>query len=195
MSEESSSRTLTELLSAVSSGSVAAREQLWGHAYPELKRIAHRELGRRQSGQTLQTTSLVNEAYCRLAGSTTIEPKDRVHFFALAATAMRHILIDYARSKQRQKRGSGQRALTLDEEDLSATAINSVSALSEDIIDLDEALNRLSEFDARAARVVECRYFGGLGVDETAAVLEISPRTVKRDWAVAKAWLLRELRN
>ena len=191
----SSSSSITELLAAASAGDDEAREQAWERAYPELKKIAHRELGRRQPGQTLQTTSLVNEAYSRLADRVVNDVTDRTHFYALAVTAMRHILIDYARGRRRLKRGGEQRSLPLTEEYLKVSAINSVSDFSENLIDLDTALYRLAKFDPRAASVVECRFFAGLGVNETASVLKIAPRTVKRDWAAARAWLLRELRK
>lgn len=178
---------ITELLAAASEGDADAREEVWERVYPDLKEIAHRELGRGRSGDTLQTTSLVHEAYLKVVDRSKVAWKDRIHFYSMASRAMRHILVDYARTQGRQKRGGGEKLLSLQDRDLG------VEAFSEELLDLDKALDQLATVDERAVRVVECRYFTGLGVDETAEVLDVSPRTVKRDWSVARAYLLREL--
>lgn len=197
MSGSPSSEPITALLSAAAEGDAGARERLWERVYPNLREIAHREMGRERSGQTLQTTSLVNEAYLRLVDQTEAGWKDRVHFFAVSATVMRHVLIDFARSRNRKKRGGAQKPLELDEELLGGEVPGSGSGtgFSEELLDLGAALDRLAAFDERGARVVDCRFFAGLSVDETAEALGVSPRTVKSDWAGARAWLLRELQE
>ena len=155
--------------------------------YDELHQLAHRELRRRGGAATLKTTGLVHEAYLKLIDQTRIEVQDRGHFLALAATAMRHIVIDRARSRQTLKRGGDWRRVTFDEDALAA------DPRPEALLALDEALDRLERFDQRLCRVVECRFFAGLTVAETAAALEVSPRTVDRAWQKAKAWLYLEI--
>jgi RNA polymerase sigma-70 factor (ECF subfamily) len=164
-----------------------AIDRLLPAIYEELRRIAHHRLRAEQTGHTLETTGLVHEAYLRLVGSERLEFESHAHFLAIAAQAMRHILIDSALTRRTQKRGGGVRALPLDAEPIIA------EERSEEVLALDEALQRLAAINARQARVVECRYFGGMNIDETAIALDMSPATVKRDWTLARAWLNREL--
>jgi RNA polymerase sigma-70 factor (ECF subfamily) len=156
--------------------------------YDELRRQAHRYLQKERRGHTLQTTALVHEAYLKLAEQKSVAWEGRSHFFAIAATMMRRILIDYAKAKHRLRRGGVHSDLPLE----NALTI-SVSETDFDLLSLDEALNRLAEKDAHLAKIVELRFFSGLDVVETAEVLGISESTVKRDWQMAKAWLHREL--
>ena len=151
--------------------------------YRELRALAHRHLRRDRGARTLQTTALVHEAYLRLADAPRVAAKGRAYFFGAASRAMRQILVDYARRRNAQKRGGGVRPTGLDGKQIAA------DALAADILGLDEALERLAAFAPRQARVVECRFFGGLSVEETAAALDVSARTVKHDWALARAWL------
>jgi len=156
--------------------------------YDELRRIAHYRLRAEQTGHTLETTGLVHEAYLRLAGSERLELADRAHLLAVAAQAMRHVLIDSAVRRKAGKRGGGLATVSLDD----VPVVD--AARSDELLALDEALTRLGAIDARQARVVECRFFGGMSIEDTAVALELSPATVKRDWALARAWLNRELR-
>jgi RNA polymerase sigma factor (TIGR02999 family) len=156
--------------------------------YAELHRQAHRYLQKERAGHTLQTTALVHEAYLKLAEQKSVAWKNRAHFFAIAATMMRRILIDYAKTKHRVKRGGEHEDLPLE----NALTI-SISETDFDLLALDEALNRLAAKEAHLARVVELRFFSGLDVVETAEALGVSESTAKRDWAMAKAWLHREL--
>ena len=157
--------------------------------YDELRRLAHRHLRDEAAGHSLNTTALVHEAYLRLAESD-VRWNDRKHFFALAATAMRRILVDHARRLHAAKRGDGARRLDLD--DLAGLAADQRAEL---LLALDEALDRLAALEPRQARVVECRWFAGLSEEETAQALSIGLRTVKRDWAMARGWLYQELRS
>jgi RNA polymerase sigma-70 factor (ECF subfamily) len=182
-----SQQQLTDLLTRWSAGDDRALSQLTPLVYDELRRIAHRHMGGQRPDHTLQTTALVNEAYLRLADQTNPRWQDRAHFFAVAARAMRQIVVDYARSQQSQKRGGGLLRIELDE-----AAIVSPEQ-SKEIVDLHEALERLATLDARKAQVVELKYFGGLNYDEMAEVLKISRITVRRDWEFAKLWLYTEL--
>src|SRR5665647_397965 len=170
-------------------GSRAAIDAILPAIYDELRSMAHFRLRAEQTGHTLETTGLVHEAYIRLAGSERLEFESRAHFLAIAAQAMRHILIDSALTRRTQKRGGGLRPLTID--DLPIVA----ETRSEELIALDEALVRLSVINERQAKVVECRYFGGMNIDDTALALGISTATVKRDWMLARAWLNLELRK
>jgi RNA polymerase sigma factor (TIGR02999 family) len=156
--------------------------------YQQLRRLAHRALRAEADGHTLDTTALVHEAYLRLAGQREVRWHDRGHFLALASMAMRRILVDHARRHRTTKRGAGLRPVTLDRLDGVP-----VEARAEVFLALDEALARLAALDPRQARVIECRFFGGLTEDETADALGVSPRTVKRDWAKARSWLYAEL--
>jgi len=180
---------VTQLLEQWSHGDNAALTELTPLVYEELRRLAHRHIGGQRPDHTLQTTALVNEAYLRLADQTNPRWQNRAHFLAVAARAMRQIVVDYARSYQTQKRGGGALKVELDE-----AAIVSQEQ-SREIVDLHEALERLAALDSRKAQVVELKYFGGLNYDEMAEVLKISPVTVRRDWEFAKLWLYTELRD
>ena len=158
--------------------------------YDELRAMAHRQLAREGLEQTLQTTELVHEAYLRLVDDRYVTRRGRAYFFAAASHAMRRVLVDRARRRSAYKRGGGYcTTFALDETSVA------VDAFAEELLDLDDALERLAALDPRQARVVECRYFGGLDVEETAVALGVSPRTVKSDWALARAWLYGELRD
>src|SRR2546422_4382180 len=180
---------VTQLLKQWSHGDDAALAELTPLVYGELRRLAHRHMGGERPDHTLQTTALVNEAYLRLADQTHPRWQNRAHFFAVAARAMREILVNYARSQRAQKRGGGALKVDLDE-----VALVSPEE-SKEIVDLHEALETLATLDSRKAQVVELKYFGGLNYDEMAEVLKISPVTVRRDWRFAKAWLYTELQN
>jgi RNA polymerase sigma-70 factor (ECF subfamily) len=184
-----SQQRVTELLVQWSQGDDAALAELTPLVYDELRRLAHRQMGGERPNHTLQTTALVNEAYLRLADQSNARWQNRAHFFAVAARAMRQIVVDYARSQQSQKRGGGALKVDLDD-----TALVSPEE-SKEIVDLHEALEQLATLDSRKAQVVELKYFGGLNYDEMAEVLKISPATVRRDWRFAKAWLYTELQN
>jgi len=174
-------------------GDKAALDKLTPIVYDELRRIAHRHVRRERDGHTLATTALVNEAYVRLAGFQQVNWENRSHFFAVTAQVMRHILIDYARRNHYAKRGGGLQRVSFD----SATAEASLMspARAAELIELDEALAEFSKLDPRKCQVVELRYFGGLTLEETAEVLQVSLMTVRRDWRAAKAWLFRRMRD
>jgi RNA polymerase sigma factor (TIGR02999 family) len=178
---------ITQLLVAWSSGDQTALDELMPLVYGELRRMARRYMARQPPEHTLQTTALIHEAYMKLVGQEEKHWQNRAHFYGVAAQAMRHILVDYARARHAAKRGGDARAVTLEE---AAVAANERVA---DIVALDDALNRLEKLAPRQSRVVELRYFGGMSVEETSQVLNVSPETVTRDWRMAKAWLLREL--
>jgi RNA polymerase sigma-70 factor, ECF subfamily len=184
-----SQQRVTELLVQWSHGDAAALAELTPLVYEELHRVAHHHLSGQRPNHTLQTTALVNEAYLRLADQTNPRWENRANFFAVAARAMRQILVSYARSQQSQKRGGGAFKVDLDE-----AALVSPEE-SKQIVDLHEALEQLSALDSRKAQVVELKYFGGLSYDEIAEVLKISRVTVRRDWEFAKVWLYTELHN
>jgi RNA polymerase sigma factor (TIGR02999 family) len=179
----------TSLLQSVESGADDALDRLVPLLYQELKRIARRQLGREGSAQTLQTTDLVHEAYLRLVDQTQVTRHGRAYFFAAAARAMRRVLIDRARRRQAVKRGGGQADVDLDEGSIA------VDAFADGLVELDAVLEELAKLSPRQARVVECRYFGGMSVEQTAEALGISPRTVKYDWALARAWLYGAVRG
>jgi RNA polymerase sigma factor (TIGR02999 family) len=180
---------VTQLLQQWSHGNDAALAELTPLVYEELRHLAHRYMEGERPGHTLQTTALVNEAYLRLADQTNPNWQSRAHFFAVAARAMRGILVNYAKSNLAQKRGGGAARVELDE-----AAILSPEQ-SKEIVDLHEALERLATLNLRKARVVELKYFGGLNHDEIAEVMKISTVTVRRDWMFAKTWLYDELQN
>ena len=184
-----SQQRVTELLVQWSHGDDAALAALTPLVYEELRRVAHHHLSGQRRDYTLQTTALVNEAYLRLADQTNPRWQNRAHFFAVAARAMRQILVSYARSQQAQKRGGGALKIDLDE-----AALVSPEE-SKEIVDLHEALETLATLDSRKAQVVELKYFGGLNYDEIAEVLKISRITARRDWEFAKVWLYTELHN
>ena len=183
---------VTQALSASDSG-VASASEILPRVYSELRRLANHYLQAERSGHTLQPTALVHEAYMRLVDQTRVEWKGRTHFFAVAAQAMRRVLVDHARARLREKRGGGLRRVTLDEEVGQRSDTERRFLDVEDVIALDAALTRLAEIDAREASVVEQRIFGGSELKEIAANLDVSLRTVESDWAHAKAWLAREL--
>jgi len=178
---------VTQLLLAWSHGDRAALDRLIPLVSTELHRLAHHYMRRERAGHTLQTTALVNEAYVRLVDASRVEWRDRAHFFAVSANLMRRILVDFARKRGYQKRGGGAVMIALDEDGIPSPQPGP------DIVALDEALEALAAFDPRAATIVELRFFGGLTVEETAEVVGVSPRTIKREWAAAKAWLLGEM--
>jgi len=181
------SEKVTELLAQISGGNRAAVDELMPLVYRELKRIAGGQLGRERVGHTLQATALVHEAYLKLVDQREVAWQNRAHFFGVSAQAMRRILLDYAKSRGRRKRGGDVRRTSFDE------ALAVADDRESDLLSIDEALTRLEQLDARQAKVVELRFFGGLSVEETAEVLGVSAPTVKREWAMAKAWLHREL--
>ena len=180
---------LTELLSDWQQGDQTALSRLTPLVYDELRRIAHRYVQRERNGHTLGTTALVNEAYLRLAGQKKIEWQNRAHFFAVTAQVMRHILIDHARRRQYAKHGGDVRQVSLEEAETMS------HERAGELLALDEALDELAKLDARKSRVVELRYFGGLALEETANVLDVSVMTVRRDWRAAKAWLYRRMKD
>jgi RNA polymerase sigma factor (TIGR02999 family) len=182
-----SPQEITRMLQAWSQGDESALKALTPLVYDELRRLAHRYMGRQQHGHVLQTSALVNEAYLRLLNGDQVSWQNRAHFFAVSAQLMRNILVDFARNRQSQKRGGAARAVSLDQ------ALEVSSERGADLVALDDALSLLASLDARQAQVVELRFFGGLSVEETAEVLKVSPGTVRRDWRMAKAWLHREL--
>ena len=184
-----SQQRVTELLAHWSDGDDAALAELTPLVYEELRHLAHHFMEGQRPDHTLQTTALVNEAYLRLADQTNPRWQNRAHFFAVAARAMRQILVSYARGQRSQKRGGGALKVELDE-----VAVVSPEE-SKEIVDLHEALERLTTLDSRKAQVVELKYFGGLNYDEMAEVLKISPVTVRRDWEFARAWLHTELHS
>ena len=185
MAEEAGN--VTRLLDELRSGNREAESRLIEAVYPRLHRIAARSLERERSGHTLQATELVNEAYMELLGDAGIEWKNRLHFYAAAAQSMRRILVDYGRMRKAAKRGGDRQQVELTD----GLAISEERL--DEVVAIDEALIRLEKFDPRQCRVVELRFFGGLTEDETAEVLGVSPRTVRRDWILARAWLHGEL--
>lgn len=182
-----STQQVTELLLAWRQGEESALEKLTPLVYEQLRRLAHRYMRGERAAHTLQATALVNEAYLRLIDGHQVKWQDRAHFFAVSARLMRRILVDWARTRQSQKRGGEPQQVTLDE------ALMVARGHGEDLLALDEALEKLAIVDVRKSQVVEMRYFGGLSVEETAAVLKVSLDTVLRDWRLAKLWLLQEL--
>jgi RNA polymerase sigma factor (sigma-70 family) len=199
---------VTQLLAKWRSGNEQALGELTGLVYQELRSLAQRHLRRERHNHTMQRTALVNEAFVRLVNQQSVDWQSRAHFFALASNLMRRILVDHARARLASKRGGGVSAVSLDElmapldaEDAAGSGRASNipepqhidEETDEDVAAIDEALTKLAQFDARQARVVEMRYFGGLTIEETATALEISDATVKREWTLARAWLKREL--
>ena len=184
---QASPEEVTGLLLAWSEGEQTALEKLMPLVYAELHRLAKRYMRREHAGHTLQTSALVNEAYLRLIDARSVRWQNRAHFFAVSAQIMRRILVDFARAKQNLKHGGGAQQVTLDE----GLIVSPESGA--DLLALDEALERLAVLNERQSRVVELRYFGGLNEDEVAEALKVSPRTVRSDWSLARAWLYREL--
>lgn len=173
---------ITQLLDALSRGQPGAMDELFARVYDELRRMA-RAVRRRESGETLNTTALVHEAYLKLAGSDQLDVQNRRHFMRVAARAMRQVLVTAAHKKMTQKRGEGQTPLSFDE------ALHAGAAVPEQVVALDEALQRLEARDARQGQVVECRFFAGFSIPETAEILDLSTTTVNREWRMARAWL------
>jgi len=182
-----SSEKVTQLLSDLAGGNRAVVDELTPLVYHELKRIAGSQLRSERPGHTLQATALVNEAYLKLIDQRGVSWQNRAHFFGIASQMMRRILLDYAKAARRDKRGGGAHKTSLDE------ALVVAEDRASDLVRIDEALTRLEQLDPRQAKVVEHRFFGGLTVEETAEAMGISAPTVKREWAMARAWLHREL--
>jgi len=177
------------LLDQYRDGQTEGFEKLMALVYDDLRKLAAWQLQSERPDHTLQPTALVHEVYLKLAGQNPIEWRNKAHFFALAAQVMRHILVDYARTRQREKRGGAQTKIALDD------ALNISSPSDSELIALDEALNALAEKDPRKSLIVELRYFGGLSIEETAEALGVSTTTVRREWTIVKAWLRREMRR
>ncbi len=184
---ETASQPISQLLQRWSQGDRAAFDELTPLVYDELRRIAHRYMAQQSPGHMLQTTALINEAYLRLGRQEEKCWGNRAHFFAVAAQAMRHILVDDARAQRRDKRGGGAQQLSLDE------ALTLGPERSAELVALDDALTVLAKLDERQSQIVELRFFGGLTEAEISEVLQVSMRTVSSDWSLARAWLLREL--
>ena len=184
-----SSERVSKLLLNWGQGDQGAREALIPLVYDELRRLARRYLRRERPDHTLQSAALVNEAYLRLIRQEHPQWQNRAHFFGVAAQLMRHILVDHARNRTAAKRGAGAPRLTLDPD------VALPQARDVDLVALDDALNELAALDPQQSRLVELRFFGGLSIEETSVVLGVSPATVKREWATARAWLQREMRN
>lgn len=181
---------VTALLEKFAGGDAEALDRLFPLVYEELRRVAHGQMHAERSGHTLNTTALVHEAYVKMVRHPPrVQWQSRIHFFAVAARAMRQILVNHAKARSRIKRGGDATPISLDE------AVVTPEARPEELVALDEALQRLEAIDARQSRVVELRYFGGLTIEETAQVLAVSVVTVKRDWTAARAWLYREVRE
>ena len=180
-----SPQEVTQLLADWGKGDRSALDKLFPLVQSELRRIAQRQMSHERAGHTLQATALVNEAYLKLAGQQGFDWQNRAHFFAVCAQVMRHILIDHARAHARDKRGGGAIQVSLNE------ALVVAEDQAAHFIALDEALRVLERLDPQKGKIVELRYFGGLGIEETAEVLNVSPRTVRREWQRAKAWLYR----
>jgi RNA polymerase sigma-70 factor, ECF subfamily len=187
MSEPQPGSPVTVLLAKARSGDSSALANVFPLIYDELRRLAQQQLHREPDGHTLSPTALVHEAYMRLIDYSRMEWAGRAHFLAVAATAMRRILVDHARGHRSAKRGGMLRRVSIDDVELGT------EDRAELLVAIDDALARLKEIDARQAQVVECRFFGGMTEEETAAALGISPRTAKRDWAKAKSWLHKEI--
>ena len=182
-----SEHDITDMLLDWGKGDKAALDRVMPLIYNELRRLAHRQMRRERAGDTMQTTSLINEAYLRLIDYERVQPQDRSHFFAIAAQAMRRILIERARSRRTAKRGSGGQKVSLDD------AADLVDDRAANLVALDDALTSLATIDPRKAQIVELKYFGGMTIDETAKALGVSTPTVERDWQMAKIWLRREI--
>jgi RNA polymerase sigma-70 factor (ECF subfamily) len=178
---------VTRILKDLKEGDRSASQRLWQAVYDEFRTLAAGYLGRERKGHTLQPTALVNEAYLKLVNQDGVDWKGRTHFFAVGAQAMRRILVDYARQHQAAKRGGGQQRITLDE------GLLVDSPHEEDLLALEDAMTKLAELDPKQAKMVELRFFGGLTVAEVAEVMEMSKRSVEREWTMVRAWLRREL--
>jgi RNA polymerase sigma factor (TIGR02999 family) len=192
--DESTGETISRLLEAVQRGDRSALDELYALVYAELRVLAHRQRRRWDASGTLNTTALVHEAYLKLVKQGTIHLQTRAHFFAIAATAIRHIVSNYARDRRASKRGGDVRMVSLTEIGTGPAGQWQVSDHQADVlVAIDDALKRLERVSPRQRGIVECRFFGGMSIDETAAAIGVSPRTVKRDWMLAQAWLQREI--
>ena len=180
---------ITRILRAWSGGDREAVDDLMPLVYDELHKVAAQYLRKQRPDHTLQPTALVNEAYLKLIDISNVSWEDRAHFFAVASQTMRHVLVDHARGRNREKRGGGAQKVSLDE------AVSFAKNQEIDLLALDEAMRSLAEIDDQQSRIVELRFFGGLTVEETAVVLRISSATVKREWRIAKAWLHKRMEN
>lgn len=192
----SSQPSVSELLEAVSRGETAALDHLYPLVYEELRKVAHRQRRGWHGDYTLDTVALVGEAYLKLVDQTSITLKSRAHFFAVAARAMRQILLDYAKKRQAQKRGGDFQRVSFDEmRGLFDQGLVLSKERADILVALEEALERLATIDERQCQVVECRFFGGMTIEDTAAVLDVSTATVNRDWKMARSWLHREIQR
>jgi len=194
VTEPASPDRVTLLLSAIERGDEGATDELLPIVYGELRRLAAKKMAGETASHTLQATALVHEAYLRLVGDAEdVKWENRAHFFGAAAHAMRRILVERARRVGREKRGGGRARVLLDDVDPAAPGADGAAAAGVDLVLLDEALLKLEAFDPRLARIVSLRFFAGLSVEETASATDLSPRTVKREWSVARAWLHRAM--
>ena len=189
---------ITQLLQRWTEGDAEALDALWPLVYEDVRQLARRQLSAERRQVTLQGTALVNEAFIKLCGQRSVHWQNREQVLGLASQIMRRVLVDYARRRRAQRRGSGAEALSLDDTQAAldveeAQGLQAFESESLDILAIDAALNRLEKLDAGQGRIVELRYFGGLTVEETAKVVGVSPATVKREWTMARAWLRREL--
>jgi RNA polymerase sigma factor (TIGR02999 family) len=195
--QEQQAGEVTRLLKAWAGGDAGALEDLWPKVYEDLKQLARRQLSRERSDHTLQRTALVNEAFIRLSGQRSVEWLNREQFLSLASKIMRRVLVDYARQRGAQRRGSGAERLSLSDTQAALEVDHAQASTfdddSVDVVAIDTALHKLEQIDAPQSRIVELRYFGGLTLEETADVAGVSVATVKREWAMARAWLRREL--
>jgi RNA polymerase sigma factor (TIGR02999 family) len=185
--KQSAAQDITQLLLAWGDGDKQALDKLMPFVYEELRKLAGNYMRQQRSDHTLQTTALVNEAYLRLIDSSKVRWQNRTHFFAISAQLMRRVLVDFARAKNANKRGGDNQKITFDE------ALNVSAEKESELIALDEALEALAALDERQSQIVEMRYFGGMTEEEIAVALDVSTRTVRRDWSIARAWLYREL--
>jgi RNA polymerase sigma factor (TIGR02999 family) len=189
---------VTRLLQRWADGDAAALESLWPLVYDDVRRLARRQMSRERADHTLQGTALVNEAFIRLSGQRVLEWQNREQFLSLAAQIMRRVLVDHARQRGAQRRGDGAKRVSLHDTQAAfevdaAQALDALKDERVDVLAIDAALSRLQQIDASQGRIVELRYFGGLTLEETARVVGISLASVKREWAMARAWLRREL--
>ncbi len=192
--DDSAKATVTELLNRMQDGDESVVDELFSVVYDTLRQLAHYQRKAWQGDFTLNTTAIVHEAYIKLLDNKSPEWESHSHFLSVASKAMRHILVDYARRRKAEKRGGDAVKLSLDEvKTPSGDVLVITEEKAESLVALDEALERLAKIEPREAKVVECRFFGGLTIAETASVLGVSPMTVKRDWAMAQAWLMREI--
>jgi RNA polymerase sigma factor (TIGR02999 family) len=196
MIDDDATTSVTQLLQKAQTGDEAAVDLLFARVYDTLKALARRQRDQWHGDYTLNTTAIVHEAYIKLFDQKKAEWESQAHFLSVASKAMRHILVDYARRRKAEKRGGQAPKVSLDEvRTPSGDAITITEDKADSLVSLDRALERLAAIEPREAKVVECRFFGGMTIAETASALGVSPMTVKRDWAMAQAWLLREMKN